>query len=405
MAKLKEYRIKQSYFNIILTLVMLVVVIISVGIASVIIGKIKEKDKGGEYIPPTTQAQVSTTPTTEDGTTDEYMPTIEEYYALAMESFSSGEYIKALDSAYRVLDGEIEASKKEEIIYKLADVYVAANNHRAAYYLLQDCNVDGLLEKYCKEKTDLKFCLTKYTDPNDKSRFYMGYYPQTGYHSDELPEYVTEAAYNNDFARIYGVEYTRLKVGGEYMYFVSEPVKWWIIKETSASYTVVTDKLIDCKPFHNALTSVTWDTSALKIWTNTEFFNKCFNEKEAKLITEHTTPASWNYYYEFTSGKATKDKVGIIPAPSLSDATHIFKDHDSAESKALRKAMVTDYAGYQGAFTDEDGYGKWWTATAANKENWYSITVSFEGSITVVTGGEAVNKSDICVRPYMTIKK
>ena len=54
---------------------------------------------------------------------------------------------------------------------------------------------------------------------------------------------------------------------------------------------------------------------------------------------------------------------------------------------------------------DEEGYGKWWTATAANKECLYTINVTHEGIVLIVSYGSVVNKDDICVRPYMTIKK
>lgn len=408
MSKKKEYRVKLAHFNIIFAVSIVVLIAISLGISGVVIKRIKEKDAPNE----TTTGNVVSNPTTttqEDVSTEETeepVLTAKDYYELANAKFAKGEYREALNYSYNFLDMDADVANKEEILFKIADVYVADNNLRAAYYLLEDCGIEGLVERYCSEKVDLKKSLTRYTDPTDSDYIYMGYYPQTGYSAKEVPEYVTKAVFDtNNFARIYGVEYTRIKKGDTYDYFVSEPVRWWIIDSNLWSYTVISDKLIDCKPFHNELSSVTWDTSALKIWTNAVFYNKCFNDKEKSFITEHTTPASWNYYYQFTSGKSSKDKVGVIPAASLSDRTHIFKDHDSDESKLLRKALVTDYSAAQGAYVDENGYGKWWTATSANKENWYTITVTHDGIILVVSGGDAVNKTDICVRPYMTIKK
>lgn len=395
MSKNKEYRIKLSHFNIILAVGVLVIIAVSLVLATLIIGRIKGDSASEEG-----------TKVIEDQTTNPTVMTAHEYYNLANEKFTNGEYKEALNYAYLLLEMNIDALIKKEILYKIADVYVADNNLRAAYYLLEDANVAGAMEEYCTTRTDLNKALTKYTDPEDGNYIYMGYYPQTGYSADELPEYVTKATYNSEnFARIYGVEYTRVKNGDEYEYFVSEPVRWWIIASDGDTYTVVSDMLIDCEPFHTELSAVTWDTSSLKIWTNEVFYNKCFNEKEQDFIVEYTTPASWNYYYQFTSGNASTDKVGVITAASLSDKTHIFMDHDSDESKLLRKALVTDYARAKGAFVDDDGYGKWWTATSANKENWYTITVTHNGVVLIVSGGEVVNKTDICVRPYMKIKK
>ena len=296
MSKKKEYKIKLAYFNIILAVSIVVIIAISLGISGVVINKIKEKDA-----PSGTMGTIASNPTTttqEDVSTEETETpalTAEEYYELANSKFENGEYKEALNYSYNFLDMNADNAQKEEILIKVADVYVADNNLRAAYYLLTESGIEGLVDRYCSEKVDLKKSLTKYTDPTDKNYIYMGYYPQTGYTATEVPEYVTEAVFDtNDFARIYGVEYTRIKNGDTYDYFVSEPVRWWIIGSNLWSYTVVSDKLIDCKPFHNELSSVTWDTSALKIWTNGVFYNNCFNEKEKAFITEHTTPASWN---------------------------------------------------------------------------------------------------------------
>ena len=397
MSKKKEYRIKLVYFNIIFAAGIVVIIAISLGLATFIIGKIKgdtANEDGTSII------------ATEAPTTEEVVYTAEQYYELAIEKFGEGKYKEALNYSYNMLGMEVDISAKEEILYKIADVYVANNNLRAAYYLLEDSGVEGITDKYCSEKVDLKVSLSKYTDPTDENYFYMGYYPQTGYLADELPEYVTETVFDSDnFARIYGVEYTRVKNGEVYEYFVAEPVRWWIIASTADSYTVIADRLIDCIPFNDALVSVTWDVSTLKTWTNETFYNSCFNESEKNFIVEHTTPASWNYYYDFTSGSDTIDKIGMIPAASLSDGTHVFKDHDSEASMLLRKSLVTDYAKAKGAFVDENGYGKWWTATSASKDDWYTITVTNDGIVLIVSGGEVVNRNDICARPYMTIKK
>lgn len=396
MSKNKEYKIQVKYFNLILLAAIVVIVAVSLGISTVVINRIKEKDA---YKGPT-DAAVNTLPT------EPYVPTAKDYYDLALESFGKGEYKSALNYAYIMFDMKADTSMKEDILFKVADVYVADNNLRAAYYLLEDCEIEGLLDKYCSEKVDLKPSLTKYMDPLDSNYIYMGYYPQTGYKASELPEYVTKATFDEkNYARVYGVEYTRVKVGEEYEYFVSEPVRWWIVGSDADNYMVLSDMLLDCKPYNDTLEPVTWDTCTLREWTNGEFYNNCFNESEKSFISEHKTPPGWNYYYGFTIGEETLDKVAMITAVSLSDSTLIFKAHDTEESMIQRKCLVTDYAKTKGAYVDEEGYGKWWTATAANKECLYTINVTHEGIVLIVSYGSVVNKDDICVRPYMTIKK
>ena len=144
MSKKKEYKIKLAYFNIILAVSIVVIIAISLGISGIVINKIKEKDA-----PSGTMGTIASNPTTtttqEDVSTEETETpalTAEEYYELANSKFENGEYKEALNYSYNFLDMNADNAQKEEILIKVADVYVADNNLRAAYYLLTDSGIE-----------------------------------------------------------------------------------------------------------------------------------------------------------------------------------------------------------------------------------------------------------------------
>ena len=143
----------------------------------------------------------------------------------------------------------------------------------------------------------------------------------------------------------------------------------------------------------------------MREWLNGDFYNNCFDEKEKECLINYMIPASNNYYHQIISGADSYNDVGVIPAPSLSDKTYIFIDHNSDEMRALRKAKGTDYALGKGLKADAENYGRWWTATSADKDNLYTIVVTEAGIILVESGGEVNNKNDVGVRPFIKVSK
>ena len=330
-----------------------------------------------------------------------------------------GDYIQLIDSfiqlndtkmglnySYIFLDKTGDTEKLKEVFYRVADCYVSEGNYKAAYELLHEAEnrVAGILKAYCEEKTDVTICLAPYRDSDSEDHIYFGSYPQKGYSSDEVPEYVIKADFDeNGHGIIYGKEYVRIEKKGKYTYYVYEPVRWLILADEESKLTLFADKILDCKPYTEEFRGATWDNSDLRTWMNEEFYNTCFSDSEKEYLIKHTTEQSLNYYFEFLAGEATEDYVGLMSSAELADGRYIFKNHVSEEDNQRRKTTGTDYAVAKGLFTDGKGYGEYWTCTTANVENTNTVVITENGVILMESGGEPVNKKDVGVRPFITV--
>lgn len=336
---------------------------------------------------------------------------LESDYVSLVDSFVHVEdYPMALNYAYILMDKTEDIEVLREMYYTVADIYVNEKNYRAAYEMLSEAEsrVDGILEQYCEEKTDVTICLAPYADDVDGNFNYVfiGNYPQTGLSGKKIPEYVTKAEFDSDnYAKIYGREYLRVEQDGEYTYYVYEPVRWWVLKDEEEQLTLLADRILDCKQYNESFASITWDISGLRTWMNDDFYNTCFDKEEQKYILDRTTTSPYNYLYVYYAGEDCTDKVALAPAFELVDGTYYFQSSNHEEDKVLRIATGTDYALSQGLLVEENGAGRWWTCTSATKDNTYAIVITEDGNVLAESGGECVNKTDVGVRPLIVIAK
>lgn len=356
--------------------------------------------------------------------TGEYKNALDSYLLIINEENSGMEendYIQLTDSltkledvneklnyAYSILDATDNTNVLFEVYFMVADYYVSQKNYKAAYEMLSDAETKaaGILDKYCDERTDVTICLAPYDDTDDDSYVFFGSYPQTGYSQDEIPEYVVKASFDeNGYAKIYGSEYVRIRDNGEYVYYMYEPVRWWILEEEDGELTLFSDKILDARSYADTLRDATWDTSDLRTWLNGEFYNTCFCDAQKEHLLLHTTEPALNYFFEFTAGVETEDYLGLMSSVLLANGRYCFKEHNSDEDNIRRKTTGTEYAIARGLFVNDEGYGEYWTNTSANVAHNSTVVITEDGFILMESGGETVNKSDVGVRPFITVMR
>ena len=66
-----------------------------------------------------------------------------------------------------------------------------------------------------------------------------------------------------------------------------EPIKWLVLDINNGQALIVSCSALDCQPYNEELTSVTWETCSLRKWLNDSFINTAFNGEEQKRIQTH----------------------------------------------------------------------------------------------------------------------
>ena len=180
---------------------------------------------------------------------------------------------------------------------------------------------------------------------------------------------------------------------------IRESIKWRVLAVDGEDVFLVADQGVDCQAYHESNQEVTWETSTLREWLNTDFVNEAFTDKE-KTALINTKVVNQDDEY---SGNDTTDKVYLLSKNEVTNLAYGFEAAFNSQDRT-RRVTNTKYASLvQGALKADPQYGgdPWWLRTMS-KENKKAVTVSW----TFGTGneqGEQVNKS-YAVRPAVHMK-
>lgn len=113
-----------------------------------------------------------------------------------------------------------------------------------------------------------------------------------------------------------------------------ENIEWRVLAKENNRILVISDKTLDCQPYNDTYSAVTWETCTLRKWLNDDFFNFAFTDAEKKCIPTVTVLADKNPEYSTNSGKTTKDKVFLL---SIAEVNKYFTIDE------LWKCVPTEY--------------------------------------------------------------
>lgn len=171
-----------------------------------------------------------------------------------------------------------------------------------------------------------------------------------------------------------------------------ESITWKILHKEGNKALVISKYALDCKPYNDTETGVTWETCSLRNWLNGEFFNSAFSEKEKEKILTTNVTAESNPKYDTPAGNDTEDKVFLL---SINQSKEYF------ESASERSCNATIYSQKQGADTKKGDFCWWWLRSPGDNSN-YAAGVNSDGSVN--RSGHSINDDSDAVRPAMWIK-
>ena len=173
-----------------------------------------------------------------------------------------------------------------------------------------------------------------------------------------------------------------------------EEIEWICVgaNKEQTQILVVSKYALDCKQYNIGSYDVTWETSSLRRWLNSDFINSAFSKEEQTIIP---TSRVWNFEnrkYKTDAGKVTYDKVFVLSLDEIS-SYYYFLNEDATRCK------VTEYAIANGG-TAYSEYCRWWLRSPGYDQS-YAVEVWSNGEVYEM--GSHVNDDGIAVRPAMWI--
>ncbi len=172
----------------------------------------------------------------------------------------------------------------------------------------------------------------------------------------------------------------------------AEPIEWRVLQVSGSKALLITEKIIESKPFNDTYKKIRWRKSDLRTWLNGSFLDNAFSSEERKLISEEEHLDSGNERFDVMPGSETNDYVFLLDVEEV--GSYFSSDSD-------RAAKATEYVLRLGQLEAHDGYGWWWLRNAGVDTDHASL-VYYGGS--VYSSGDAVSRDYYGVRPAIWIK-
>ena len=186
-----------------------------------------------------------------------------------------------------------------------------------------------------------------------------------------------------------------------------EPIEWRVLDVSNGKTLLISEKVLDAKPYNTTYISITWEKSTIRSWlngygasyntvgtsfTNDNFINTAFTATErAKIVS---------------SGNATTDKIFLL---SITEANNYFSSNDDRRADATRyavkqgvnvKGSESGKYTHDGSCTDVHCYARWWLRSRGDDSN-FAASVTNSGD--VYDSGYNVNYARVGVRPALWI--
>lgn len=174
----------------------------------------------------------------------------------------------------------------------------------------------------------------------------------------------------------------------------AEDIEWIVLDKNGYDLLLISKYALDCQPYHESLTSVTWETCSLREWLNASFISSAFNSEEVvKILTSQVT-ADRNPEFDTSPGNNTMDQVFLLSIP---EAERYFNTDKS------RTCKPSAFAKNRGAKEDLAGNGCcwWWLRSPGCKSEYAANIYRDEGN--VYENGDKVDDKRNGVRPALWI--
>ncbi len=186
-----------------------------------------------------------------------------------------------------------------------------------------------------------------------------------------------------------------------------EPVKWRVLSSGNQQLFLLSDQNLEVFQYHTEEEDVTWKTSTMRSWlngydasantggsdyTNDNFLNTAFSDKEQTAIAQTTVVNDDNTDYGTDGGDNTTDRIFLLSIAEVYDRSY-FPDY---------LCFSTNTAYVAGKGMNGVGENDWWWLRSPGFDNTRAAFIEWADGSPVTDGNPVVNKNT-AVRPAFNL--
>ena len=177
-----------------------------------------------------------------------------------------------------------------------------------------------------------------------------------------------------------------------------EEIEWIVLDTKDGKSLLISRYVLDAGVYHSDYVPVTWETSSLRAWLNSDFLGAAFSSEEQKAILSVTVengPDQGYVEYETDGGNSTDDSVFLL---SYGETWQYFSSEEE------RLCVPTAYAAGRGVWrnvgvsTDGQNPCSWWLRSPGSLEG-CACRVRTDGDL----GSSFADDRDPGIRPVIWV--
>lgn len=181
-----------------------------------------------------------------------------------------------------------------------------------------------------------------------------------------------------------------------------ELILWRVLAIKDGEALLLSEKILDSKPYHNEQRDISWEECTLRAWLNNEFYVTAFSPTEQAKIEISTIVNEDNPSNGTEGGIDTSDKVFLLSyADALNPAYGFNSDPNTGDT--ARQTLGTKYSKSNGLFVPKNKYSgnsTWWLRTVGISK-FTACSVFSDGTVDNDFCG--VGESEFGVRPVIWV--
>jgi len=126
-----------------------------------------------------------------------------------------------------------------------------------------------------------------------------------------------------------------------------EDIEWRVLAVENGKALLLSEKILDCKPYNEECEAVTWETCTLRKWLNSDFYSATFKSDEQTRIFSAKVKNENNPWGGTNGGNDTKDKLFLLSFSDVVNTAYGFSG-SHCDIDISRQAQGSDYAERRG---------------------------------------------------------
>ena len=181
-----------------------------------------------------------------------------------------------------------------------------------------------------------------------------------------------------------------------------EEIEWEVLKVETDRVMVVSKYALDCKPYNDEYTDVTWETCTLRKWLNDEFKNDAFTSVEQEKIPTITVVNENNPCYGTSGGNNTQDQIFCLSIEEIKNLIG-YNWYNNQYMYGFSQKMIvepTQYAINNGAYVYTITMDDYYNDFGLKKHGYTSSVIGSRGALWWLRS-PGIEKNNACYVDYL----